>query len=120
MYKRKKTVFTYSVFWIAVFVLTALVDSPAQVGVSTQNHVERKLVYKVDPYYPTDLRRLFIGGVVRLKIVVSAHGTVDAITPLGGNPAFVENSVAAVKKWKYAPADASTEMLINLDFDPRR
>ena len=86
----------------------------------SQTHVERKLIYKVDPYYPTDLKRLFIGGVVRLKIVVSAKGTVETITPLGGNPAFVENSVAAVKKWKYAPADNSTELQINLDFDPRR
>jgi len=92
----------------------------AQASSASTNHVDRKLVYRVDPYYPTDLKRLFIGGVVRLKIVVSAKGTVDTITPLGGNPAFVENSVAAVKKWKYSPADASTEMLINIDFDPRR
>jgi len=120
MFNRRKFLVSYSVVLITVFVVTALDMVHAQVAVSTQNHVDRKLVYKVDPYYPSDLKRLFIGGVVRLKIVVSARGTVDAITPLGGNAAFVENSVAAVKKWKYAPADAPSEMLINLDFDPRR
>ena len=120
MHNRRRFLVSYSVFLTTVFVLTALDTAHTQVAISTQNHVDRKLVYKVDPYYPADLKRLFIGGVVRLKIVVSAKGTVDTITPLGGNAAFVENSVAAVKKWKYAPADAPSEMLINLDFDPRR
>jgi TonB family protein len=113
-------IFTLSLFGAAVLAAFVPGMSHAQTTANTQSHVDRKLVYKVDPYYPTDLKRLFIGGVVRLKIVVSARGTVDTITPLGGNAAFVENSVAAVKKWKYSPAEAPTEMLINLDFDPRR
>jgi TonB family protein len=118
MERRTKKVCTL-MFWLTGFGMPGQQMLHAQT-LASQNHVERKLVYKVDPLYPADLRRLLIGGVVRLKIVVSAHGTVDSITPMGGNPAFVDSSVVAVKKWKYTPSESSTEMLINIDFDPRR
>ena len=86
----------------------------------SQGHVEntRKLIYRVDPAYPQDLKRFYIGGTVRLKIMVSARGTVESIAPLGGNPALVESSVAAVKKWKYTPASESSELTVNLVFRP--
>ncbi|HZQ24379.1 MAG TPA: energy transducer TonB [Terriglobales bacterium] len=79
---------------------------------------ERKLIYRVEPYYPQDLKRFYIGGTVRLKLMVSARGTVETVSPLGGNPALVDSSVAAVKKWKYAPADNPTEIFVTIDFDP--
>lgn len=80
----------------------------------------RRLVYKVEPEYPWDLKRAGIGGLVRLDIVISARGVVDTVTPIGGNPVLLECAARAVKKWKYAPSDAETEVLINLEFDPRR
>jgi TonB family protein len=119
MKSRTKHICTTLMFWLTAMGMPGQHTLRAQTSAS-QNHVERKLVYKVDPFYPADLRRLFIGGVVRLKIVVSARGTVDSVTPMGGNPAFVDSSVVAVKKWKYTPAESPTEMMINIDFDPRR
>ncbi|HET7439821.1 MAG TPA: TonB family protein [Terriglobales bacterium] len=80
----------------------------------------RRLVYKVEPEYPWDLKRASIGGLVRLDIVISARGTVETVTPIGGNPVLLESAARAVKKWRYAPSDAETEILINIEFDPRR
>lgn len=78
----------------------------------------RKLIYKVDPAYPWDLKRAHIGGVVRLVVVVTPRGTIDNISVIGGNPVLVETALRAVKKWKYAPADAETIVHVNVDFDP--
>ena len=80
----------------------------------------RKLVYRENPGYPLTLREAHIGGVVRLEIVVSAKGSVDSITPLGGNPVLVEAASAAVRKWKYAPADAESKTQVEFTFDPKR
>ena len=80
----------------------------------------RRLVYKVEPEYPWDLKRASIGGLVRLDIVISARGTVETVTPIGGNPVLLESAVRAVKRWRYAPADTETEILINIQFDSRR
>lgn len=80
----------------------------------------RKLVYKESPGYPLTLREAHIGGVVRLEIVISAKGNVDSVSPLGGNPVLVEAASAAVRKWKYAPADSETKTQVEFTFDPKR
>jgi len=80
----------------------------------------RKLVYKENPGYPLTLREAHIGGVVRLEIVISPKGTVDSISPLGGNPVLVEAASTAVRKWKYAPAEAESKTQVEFTFDPKR
>ena len=79
----------------------------------------RKLVYKESPGYPVTLREAHIGGVVRLEIVISARGNVDSVAPLGGNPVLVEAASAAVRKWKYAPADSESKTQVEFTFDPK-
>ena len=86
---------------------------------SAENKPSRKLVYRENPGYPLTLREAHIGGVVRLEIVISAKGSVDSVTPLGGNPVLVEAAAAAVRKWKYVPADAETKTQVEFTFDPR-
>jgi TonB family protein len=78
----------------------------------------RKLIFKESPRYPLMLKEAHIGGIVRLEIVISAKGTVDSISPLGGNPVLVEAASNAVKKWKYQPADADTKTQVEFTFDP--
>ena len=80
----------------------------------------RKLIYKVNPVYPPDLKRFAIGGTVRLDVRISAQGTVRTVSPVGGNPALVEAAVTAVKKWKYTPASSDTETQVTIVFDLRR
>jgi TonB family protein len=79
----------------------------------------RKLVYKESPGYPVTLREAHIGGVVRLEIVISPKGNVDSVSPLGGNPVLVEAASAAVRKWKYAPAESESKTQVEFTFDPK-
>jgi TonB family protein len=85
-----------------------------------QTKTTRKLVYRENPGYPLTLREAHIGGVVRLEILISAKGNVDSVTPLGGNPVLVEAASAAVRKWKYASADAESKTQVEFTFDPKR
>lgn len=80
----------------------------------------RKLVYKVDPDYPWDLKRAHIGGMVRMTVIVTPRGSIDSVSVIGGNPVLVETAVRAVRKWKYAPADSQSVIEVNVDFDPSR
>jgi TonB family protein len=80
----------------------------------------RKLVSQVEAEYPPDLKRALIGGVVRLDVVVSARGNVDYVQVAGGNPILAESAAKAVKQWKYAPSAATTNIRVNVHFDPTR
>jgi len=82
-------------------------------------NLERILITRVAPEYPEELRRRAIGGTVRLKITIAADGTVDNTQLLGGSPALGEAAIAAVAKWKYAPAAAETTMEVSIPFGPR-
>ena len=79
----------------------------------------RRLIYKVTPVYPPELKRFYIGGTVRLDVKISPQGTVRTVAPLGGNPALVEAAVTAVKKWKYTPAGSDTGTQVTVIFDLR-
>ncbi len=84
------------------------------------NHTPRKLLKKVDPVYPQDLKRRSIGGTVKLDLKISAGGNVEKIAIVGGNPILADSAAQAVKKWQYAPASASSSMLLNVEFNPNR
>ena len=85
-----------------------------------QGEASRKLLRRVEPRYPDDLKRHDIGGVVRLSIEISPQGAVHKISPIGGNPILVESAMTAVKQWKYAPADSSQTLEVKIDFIPRQ
>ncbi len=79
----------------------------------------RKVVHKVEPVYPQDLKRLGIGGIVKLDLQISAKGTVDKVAIVGGNPILADAASRAVKQWQYEPADASSSMILNVEFHPQ-
>ena len=103
---------------LALAFVLALSLTPLQAQKAEKS--SRKKIYSVDPVYPEMLKRSSIGGVVRLLIVVSPKGSVDTVNQLGGNAALVEAATNAVKKWKYAPADAETTQEVSITFDPHR
>jgi len=116
------------VIWVAVLaglpILTISVPSSlhAQKAGKTDKAEKsrRRLIYKVVPEYPQELKSHYIGGIVRLKIVISPRGTVDTVTPIGGNPILTEAAVNAVKKWKYAPAASASTSDVEFNFNPFR
>jgi len=81
---------------------------------------DRKLITRVEPEYPEMLRQHGIGGTVRLEVIIAASGSVKQVEILGGDAALGEAAVAAVRKWKYAPAGSETNAEVSLSFQPHR
>jgi TonB family protein len=80
----------------------------------------RTLVRQVQPEYPETLRRLGIGGTVRLRVTISSDGTVKEVELLGGNPVLAESAIAAVKQWVYSPGQTRTTMEVSIPFGDRQ
>jgi TonB family protein len=77
------------------------------------------VVTRIEPEYPDTLKRLYIGGTVRVEAVVAADGAVESMKLLGGNPILGQTAMRAIKQWKYAHGKAET-VVVKLDFDPHR
>lgn len=104
-------------FGVLVVLLLAVSTSPLRAQTAPNL---RKLVYKVAPKYPRELKQNEIGGIVRLSVSISPNGSVAKVTPVGGNPVLVDAATQAVKQWKYAPADRPTTTEVQLDFVPNQ
>lgn len=81
---------------------------------------ERRVVSRVDPDYPDALKKLYIGGVVRVEVVVAPNGTVKSTKLLGGSPILGQSTMKAIKQWKYAPAPSDETLIVKIEFDPHR
>jgi TonB family protein len=81
---------------------------------------ERRVVSHVDPDYPDALKKLYIGGVVRVEVVVAPNGTVRSTKLLGGSPILGQSTMKAIKQWKYAPAPSDETLTVKIEFDPHR
>ena len=105
---------------ISVFGLLVLPSAMA-LGTADATHPsdgKRQLKSKVMPAYPDLAREFNVKGSVRLELVIQADGHVKQVTVLGGNPVLARAATEAVMKWRYAPADAESKMVVKLDFDP--
>lgn len=83
------------------------------------NSAQRKLIKQVDPEYPQTLKRLSIGGTVRLEVTISPKGDVENIQLLGGNPILAESAILAVKQWVYSVSHSRTTTEVDIPFDAR-
>ncbi len=81
---------------------------------------DRRVISRVDPEYPDALKRLYIGGVVRVEVQVAPNGSVKTAKLLGGSPILGQSTMKAVKQWKYAPAGAEETLTVKVEFDPHR
>jgi TonB family protein len=85
-----------------------------------RNSAERKLLTRVEPQYPETLKRLSIGGTVRLQVTIAAKGNVENVELLGGNPILGDSAISAVKQWVYATAHSRTIAEVSIPFDSHR
>jgi TonB family protein len=112
--------------WVLVVLSGALVmsvllsPSPTMAQSSDQSASERKVITRVEPEYPDALKRLYIGGVVRVEVLVAPNGVVKSTKLLGGSPILGQSTMKAVKQWKYAPAAADEVFTVKIEFDPHR
>jgi TonB family protein len=81
------------------------------------NDAERRLITRVEPDYPDALKRLNIGGIVRLQLTIAPRGNVEAVVILGGNPILGESAAAAVKQWVYTAKGSRTIAELSIPFD---
>jgi TonB family protein len=81
---------------------------------------ERKLITRIQPEYPETLKRLSIGGTVRLQVTISPKGDVEKVEVLGGNPILGEAAISAVKQWVYAASRSRTVAEVSIPFDARQ
>ena len=86
------------------------------VVLSDESKRERTLVKRVEPEYPDTLKRLDIGGVVRLRVTISPKGSVDSVELVGGNPILAESAIKAVRQWIYSPAASQSRVEVALSF----
>ena len=56
------------------------------------------------PQYPRQAKAAELEGVVVLKIIVLADGSVSKVEVVDGEEPFVSAAVRAVKEWHYRPA----------------
>ena len=78
----------------------------------------RKVLKKVEAQYPAVLKRRGIGGVVKLRVLIQANGTVKDSQVVGGSPILADCAQKAIKQWVFASAESETSMEISFVFDP--
>jgi TonB family protein len=109
------------VLLLSLLMLSGLLNSAPLAAQSTeQSSSDRKLVTRVEPEYPDALKRLYIGGVVRVEVVLAPNGVVKSTTLLGGSPILGQSTMKAIKQWKYAPAASEETFTVKIGFDPHR
>jgi protein TonB len=81
---------------------------------------ERKVVTRTEPEYPETLKRLYIGGVVRVEVVITPGGNVESMQLLGGNPILGQSAMKAIKQWKFAPGGSKSTFVVSQTFDPHQ
>ena len=77
----------------------------------------RAVEKRVAPEYPVLALRMRISGVVTVIVTVAADGRVTAAKAEHGNSLLVPAAVAAVRRWKFAPAAAASTETVDVTFD---
>ena len=106
---------------LAVLLVTMIFGTTTQSAAETKDGTsDRKVVTRVEPEYPETLKRLYIGGVVRVQVTVQPSGDVETTELVGGSPILGQSAMKAIKQWKYAKAGAPETFVVRLEFDPHR
>jgi TonB family protein len=102
--------------------LGTLLSMSTRSASQTSDEVEsdRRPITRIEPEYPETLKRLYIGGVVRVATTVAPNGTVENAELLGGNPVLGQSAMKAIKQWKYSPTNTKEKLIVKLTFDPHR
>jgi len=86
---------------LAIFSLPLLADDT----VYTKVEVNPIPLKTPPPEYPADMKRQGVAGMVALSILIDESGTViESSVSKSSRPEFEASALAAVKKWKFKPA----------------
>jgi TonB family protein len=95
-----------------------LVAAIAGLSAAQEVSFSRKAVKMVAVPYPSILKSKGIGGTVKLRVQVSANGTVKDVQVLGGNAILSDCSVKAVKQWVFVASEKEESIEVSVAFDP--
>lgn len=107
-------------FTVGALLMSSLFVGLIGVAQTSAQESDRKIITRVQPDYPDALKKLYIGGIVRVEVQVATNGSVKNVKLLGGNPILGQSTMKAVKSWKYAPAAADETLTVKLNFDPHK
>ena len=65
--------------------------------------MEKLLVHRVQPTYPTEARKANLQGIVALDIVVGRDGSVVDMHALNGPEVLARAAMDALRWWKFEP-----------------
>jgi TonB family protein len=105
----------YKLLGLLLGFAVVLLSCPASVH---SQEMSRKILKRVKVHYPIVLKERQIGGVVRLRAIVRADGTVRETEVVGGNPILAEAAQKSVKQWVFAPGAAESIVEVSVVFDP--
>lgn len=74
----------------------ASVQVPAEV-------MEKLLVHRVEPVYPTEAKRQGLQGVIALDVVIGRDGSVMSMHPLNGPEILANAAMDALRWWRFEP-----------------
>ena len=77
---------------------------------------ERKLVHSEQAEYPQIAVKNNLHGTVKIKIWISADGSVRRLEYVGGHPLLAESALKAVKNWKYQATPSETTAQVEVKF----
>jgi len=76
-----------------------------------------RLLRKIEPVYPIEMRYAGTEGVVVLDAVIHRDGTIGEVTVLrSSNPAFERAAIEAVKQWRYTPLPYEGIVTVTITF----
>ena len=78
---------------------------------------ERASIHKVPPIYPEMAKRMHITGSVKVVATVDAAGGVSNAQSDSGNKVLAQAAIDAVKRWKFAPGEGSSTVVVQINFD---
>ena len=102
-------------------------SSPSDRPMSVPSEVMESHVRSVvPPLYPPEALKKGLGGVVKLRCVITKTGAVANLRVVSSSdPVFTDAAVRAVQQWKYHPykfegRPVDVDTMIRVVFDPRK
>jgi len=60
-----------------------------------------RLVYRVEPVYPSLAKSVHREGRVELRAMIATDGRIKALEVVSGDPMFIQSALSAVREWRY-------------------
>jgi outer membrane biosynthesis protein TonB len=100
---------------------------PAQPASEPSNrntsYSEATLIQRSEPFYPTELRKKHVGGLVKFNATIGTDGVARGLQLISGDSRLAQAAQKAISRWRYIPAvsggsPVESHIVIVLNFQP--